>query len=310
MIDLRRLRVLRAVHQHGTVTDAASALHLTASAVSQQIQALSKDLQVVLLERDGRRVRLTQAAHALLRHADVLYAQWEEATAELAGYGRGAGGLVRMSAFPTALTALLVPAALSIQQEDPAMSVEMSEAESSECFDLLLGDRIDIAVVVPLPGSPTPMDQRFDQQPLADDPQDLIVPEGHRLTDRGPIELAEAADETFIAAPGSIDQHQLILAACQAAGFSPHIVHRAQEWNAILSLVAHGFGVSLLPRLAPIPLGVPVVRVPLRGSPVPVRRLVTCIRKGSQGQPAVARGLAALRRAAASRSDINVLAAE
>ncbi|MFD5203927.1 LysR family transcriptional regulator [Streptomyces sp. NPDC058375] len=307
MIDLRRLQVLRAVHQHGTVTEAAAVLHLTPSAVSQQIQSLSKDLKVVLLERHGRRVRLTQAAHALLRHADALYAQWESATAEMAAFGRGAGGVLRMSAFPTALSALLIPAALSIREEFPAMRVEMSEAESSACFDLLLSDRIDIALVVPLPGNPTPRDQRFDQRPLAEDPQDLIVPEGHRLAGRGPVELAEAASEAFVAAPDSIDQHQLILAACQAAGFSPHIEHRAQEWNAILSLVAHGFGVSLLPRLAPIPAGVPVVRVPLRGAPVPARRLVTCIRMGSHEQPAVARGLAALRGAAGARSGISVL---
>ncbi|MFD5203058.1 LysR substrate-binding domain-containing protein [Streptomyces sp. NPDC058375] len=86
--------------------------------------------------------------------------------------------------------------------------------------------------------------------------------------------------------------------ACQAGGFAPHIEHRVHEWHAILSLVAHGFGVSLLPRLAPHPAGVPVVRIPPRGAPVPARRMATCIRVGSHERPAVARGLAVLRRAA------------
>ena len=78
MIDLRRLHVLRAVAHYGTVTAAASALHFTTSAASQQIRQLARDLGVDLLEPQGRGVRLTSAAESLLAHADAIQARWEE----------------------------------------------------------------------------------------------------------------------------------------------------------------------------------------------------------------------------------------
>ena len=63
-IDVRRLRVLRELDQHGTVTAAAAALHLTPSAVSQQLAGLARELGVPLIEKDGRGVRLTDAGQA------------------------------------------------------------------------------------------------------------------------------------------------------------------------------------------------------------------------------------------------------
>jgi DNA-binding transcriptional LysR family regulator len=84
------------------------------------------------------------------------------------------------------------------------------------------------------------------------------------------------------------------MAACSAAGFAPRIAHGAKEWNSVVALVSHGFGVCLMPRLAPIPAHHRVVRIPLRGTPAPSRTVLTCVRRGSRGQPAIARGLAAL----------------
>ncbi|RKS71809.1 DNA-binding transcriptional LysR family regulator [Actinomadura pelletieri DSM 43383] len=302
MIDVRRLHVLRAVQQYGSVTAAASALHLTVSAVSQQLHSLGDDVGAELVRREGRHAVLTPAAYVLLRHGGEIYAQWERAEAELAALREGSGGPLRLGAFPTALAALVAPAARELRRAHAELSLELVEAESSECFDLLLSRSIDIGIVVPLPDDPTRHDERFEQEALVDDVQDLIVPAGHRLAGGGPVELADAAEETFVAAPGSIDQHQLILAACQAAGFVPRVGHRAQEWNAIVSLVGAGFGVSLMPRLAPVRADAGVVRVPLRGAPLPRRRLLTCVRRGSGARPAVAAGLAALHEAAARAS--------
>src|SRR3954463_532134 len=84
MIDLRRLRTLRAVADHGTLAAAADALHLTPSAVSQQLTALEREAGPALREPAGRSVRLTPAAHVLLGHADALFAQLEKLEGELA----------------------------------------------------------------------------------------------------------------------------------------------------------------------------------------------------------------------------------
>jgi DNA-binding transcriptional LysR family regulator len=291
MIDLRRLHVLRMLDEHGTVTAAAAALHLTPSAVSQQIRLLGRDLGVALLERVGRGVVLTPAARVLLGHADRLYAEWERALAEVPV--ATAGAALRLCAFPTALAGLLAPAAAHLRDASAQLQVELVEADNAECFELLLSGGADVAVVLPVPGTPPRDDPRFDQQPLLHDPFDLVVPAGHPLAAVDTVDLAAAADEPWIAADRG-DDAALVLAACSAAGFAPRIAHRAQEWNAVVALVTHGFGVCLMPRLAPVPAHHGVVRIPLRGAPAPSRLVLSCVRRGSRGQGAIARAVAAL----------------
>lgn len=83
----------------------------------------------------------------------------------------------------------------------------------------------------------------------------------------------------------------------------PTVAHEVREWAAVAALVSHGFGVSLVPRFVRIPPSCPVVRVPLRDGPTPRRRLLTCIRRGSRDQRAIALGLDALAGAAARLVD-------
>ncbi|MDL4815181.1 LysR substrate-binding domain-containing protein [Actinomadura opuntiae] len=300
MID-HRLQTLRVLRERGTVTAAAEALHLTPSTVSQQLKQLARDLGVELLEAQGRRVRLTPAAHTVLRHADVLSAQWERARADLAEHRSGTSGQVRFCSVSSALAMLVAPAAARLRAEHPGLNVRMSEQDSEDAAHLLLAHRADIAVVIPSEEVPGPDDARFTLSTLLDEPQDLLVPAGHPLARGAAARLADAAGEAWIGYPDRRDQHQLLLAACAAAGYVPRIAHEANEWFAVSSLVAHGFGVALVPRLAPLPPRDEAVRVPLRGSPVPKRRLVACVRRGSERQPPIAHGLAALRGVAGGR---------
>ncbi|TDD93062.1 LysR family transcriptional regulator [Actinomadura rubrisoli] len=301
MID-PRLQTLRVLRERGTVTAAAEALHLTPSTVSQQLRQLARDLGVDLLEAQGRRVRLTAAAHTVLRHADVLYAQWECARADLADHRAGISGQVRFISVSSALAALVAPAAARLRAEHPCLAVHMSEKDSDDAAHLLLARHADIAVVIPSERTPAPDDARFGQWPVLDEPQDLLVPAGHPLAAAGTARLADAAEESWIGSPDRSDQHRLLLASCAAGGYAPHIAHEANEWFAVSALVARGFGVALIPRLAPLPPADEVVRVPLRGEVVPRRRVIACVRRGSEDQPPIARALEALQDAARERA--------
>ncbi|MFC3994497.1 LysR family transcriptional regulator [Nocardiopsis sediminis] len=295
MLDLRRLRVLRAVHHHGTVTAAAESLHLTPSAVSQQIRQLSRDLGVPLLEPEGRRIRLTSAAHVLLRHADAMTTRWEEAMADLAAHADGETGPLRMCGYPTGVATLLAPATALLRRVHPAMEVSVTEAEKSESFDLLLAEDADLAVVVPDPGVPPVDDGRFEQRRLVDDPQDLLVPAGHPLAGRASVRLAETAHEDWVVPHLSdCDYGRITQVACAAAGFAPRIVHRVTDWIAVSALVSNGLGVSLVPRLLPIAAEHDIARVRLSGDVRPARSILTVIRSGASRHPAVRRGLKAL----------------
>lgn len=140
MID-QRLRTLRVLHEQGTVTATARVLHITPSTVSQQLRQLAKEVGVELLEADGRKVRLTPAALTLVGHADVLFAQWERARADLAAHREGAAGLLRICGIATALAALAAPALAQLRESHPLLTFHMTEEESEGCFQLVLAGR-------------------------------------------------------------------------------------------------------------------------------------------------------------------------
>ncbi|MGW4755981.1 LysR family transcriptional regulator [Streptomyces chartreusis] len=293
MIDLRRLHVLRAVAHYGTVTAAASALHFTTSAASQQIRQLARDLGVDLLEPQGRGVRLTSAAESLLAHADAIQARWEQAELDLRADHGAPAGLLRVSGFPVAVSVLLAPMAARMRERHPQLTVRMREAEAPTGFDLLFEGEADLAVVEATIFNPPLSDDRFDQQPLLDDPFDLVVPEDHPLAGRDRVDLAEAAREDWIAPVPDSPCRPHVLSACGAAGFTPDIVHHARDWNVMAHLIAHGLGVALIPRLAQLTPHLPITRVRCTGNPH--RKLLTCTRGGGHARPAVAAALAELR---------------
>ncbi|MFF4028847.1 LysR family transcriptional regulator [Streptomyces sviceus] len=293
MIDLRRLHVLRAVAHYGTVTAAARALHFTPSAASQQIRQLARDLDVDLLEPQGRGVRLTPAAESLLAHADAIQARWEQAEVELrAGHGEPAGPL-RAGGLSVAVSALLAPMAARLRERHPRLTVSVQEAGVPESFDLLFEGEIDLAVVEATPHNPPLSDTRYDQQPLLDDPFDLVVPADHPLADRDLVDLADAAHEDWIAPFADSPCRTHVMSACGAAGFTPGVVHHARDWNVTAHLVAHRLGVALIPRLAHLTPNLPITRVRCAGDPH--RRLLTCTRTGAHERPAIAAALTALR---------------
>ena len=298
MID-ERLRVLQLVADYGTVTAAARALHYTPSAVSYQLRQLSERVGVELVVPHGRGIRLTPAAHTLLYHAERLHAQWERARADLEALTDEPGGSFTMCGFSTAATHLLPPAAAQLRDAHPHLIVRLIEAEPARCFELLLAGDADLALVIVTAETPPPSDERFDQEQLWDDPLDLVTHAGHPLANRSSVILADAASEPWIVGTSGTAYHQLVMTACMAAGFSPDVRHHADEWDTGIAMVAHGFGVILVPQLARLSSHWPVARIPVHGEPAPARRIVAATRKGARGSPTIARALDAITRTAA-----------
>jgi DNA-binding transcriptional LysR family regulator len=296
--DIKKLRILRALGEHGTVTAAAEALLMTPSAVSQQLSNLARQLGVPLLESHGRRVRLTDAAHLVLRHAEAVFAQLERAEAELAQYVRGETGLVRVGAFSTAVPALVVPALRRLREGHPGLDVRIREAEAAEAYELLASGRVDLALSLAA-HAPTARDPRFALVPLLADPLDVALPAGHRLARSPELRLADLSGEPWIFG-GSGPWSEITRTACEAAGFVPEQAHSAAGWAAILAMVEAGMGVALVPRMAAERRS-GVVMCAL-GADRPRRHVLAAVRRGSESAPGVSRVLAALREEAAERA--------
>ncbi|MCX4747886.1 LysR family transcriptional regulator [Kitasatospora sp. NBC_01287] len=298
--DLKKLRVLRALHECGTVTAAGARLNLTPSAVSQQLAALARQVGAPMVEPYGRRVRLTAAARLVLRHADRVFGQLEQAEAELAGYLHGEAGEVRVGAFATAITALVVPAVVRLRESAPRLAVRVVEAEAAEAVALLAAGAVDVSVSLNVRGS-AGEDPRFVQVPVLDDPLDVALPLEHPWARREGLRLAELADEPWIFG-GSGPWRDITLGACAEAGFVPERAHTAADWAAILTMVGAGLGVALVPRLlvgAGSIQGARGVAVRTLPADLPSRRVVAAVRAGTEQAPPLRRVLSEIVRSAA-----------
>lgn len=183
------------------MTATAETLHMTPSAVSQQLTNLSKQLGVELLRAQGRRVRLTDAARLVLRHAEAVFEQLERADAELAAHLRGEAGEVRVGAFSTAVPALVVPAVTALRASRPGIAVRVREAEAQEVYELLAAGEVDLALSLAAQ-APSAVDPRFTRVPLFADPLDVALPGDHPLARAERLRLADLAAEPWIFGAG------------------------------------------------------------------------------------------------------------
>ncbi len=298
--DIKKLQILRTLSERGTVTATAQTLQMTPSAVSQQLSNLAKQLGVPLLEAHGRRVRLTDAAHLVLRHAEAVFAQLERADAELTAYVQGEAGEVRVGAFSTAVPALVVPAVRALRAAAPGISVRVRETEAAQAYELLAAGEVDIALslAVQAPAA-VDGDARFARESLLADPLDVALPGDHRLASEAGLRLADLTGEPWIFG-GSGPWSEITRAACEGAGFTPEQAHSASGWTSILAMVEAGMGVALVPRMATVRRDGVVMRELAEDHPT--RHVIAAVRRGAATGAAVSRVLAALREAVPQRA--------
>lgn len=294
MID-SRLNLLIAVCEYGTVTAAAEALYRSPSGVSKQLKELAAELDVDLLERHGRRVRLTPAGQRLVTHARALNAQWETALSDTTAAARQLCGPVTLGGFPTAIPSLLTPAVVRMKEDHQLLQPVIKEIFSSETLTALESGTIDLGLFVANESTSHVGDSHVEVISLLDDPIDLLVPEDHRFATRDQITLEDAADEEWISGHAHQDAYIELLAATRAAGYAPRVAHFAQELTATTAMVAACLGISAVPRIAMTVSHSRVVQVPLTGDHVPRRRILLALRRGSHHNPRVAAAITALR---------------
>ena len=146
MLELKRLRLLSELSRRGTIAEVASVVGYTPSAVSQSLAQLEREAGVALLERDGRRVRLTPAAHGLVAATDRVLAELDAAEAELAAEHETVRGEIVIGAFPSAAAGLVVPAVAELNRQHPEVDCTVREHEPEDGIPLLRSGDLDLLV--------------------------------------------------------------------------------------------------------------------------------------------------------------------
>ncbi|MFF1448896.1 LysR family transcriptional regulator [Streptomyces sp. NPDC058274] len=295
MLNLERLRTLDALARHGSVSGAADGLHVTTSAVSQQMSKLEREVGQQLLAKNGRGVRLTDAGRLLADHAARILSQVELAQSDLEAQRGQVVGELRLSAFPTAARGLFPSALAALRRTHPGLRVRSCELEPEAGVAGVVRGDLDLAVVLDWYNKPMPLPDGLVKAAVLDDPADVAMPAGHRLADRTEVDLDEFADDEWITWAEGEFCHEWLMFTLRSKGVEPHIGHRAAETHTQLGLVAAGLGVCIAPLLGRHPMPPGVVTVPVKQR---VRRHVYVVwRADADRRPSIRAAVEALRAA-------------
>jgi DNA-binding transcriptional LysR family regulator len=284
MLDLARLRVLHTVAGHGTLAAAAQALHLTPSAVSQQMSKLEREAGCALVERNGRSLRLTEEGLALAGHARRILAAVEEAEADLDARRGQVRGRLSVGAFPTAARGLLPEVLVACRTRFPGLEVRLCEVEPYQATARVTAGDLDLAVSQDWTNMPVATPERVRVREMGLDHADVALPAGHPLAGRAGVALEELRDDPWIASTAGTICHDWLTTTLRSAGHEPLILHQA-EFPTQLALVAAGLGVAVVPRLAAHAVPDGVVLVPVE--PTLSRRIFAFWREEATRRPSV-----------------------
>lgn len=283
MLNPWRLRLLSLLDSLGTVRAVAETLHLSPSTVSQQLAVLENETRTRLLERSGRRVRLTTTGLVLARRGREILDRMAEAEAELRALNEEPIGTVRLGVFQSAIHPLAVPAVARLAGSHPLLHVELLESEPHESGPALRTGEVDV-IVTTTDYVEFPWGGDLEILPLGTDPVMLILHPDHPLARRGVVDLAACAGEMWACdRPGSY-MAELTMRLCRESGFEPKVACRFGNYLLSLQHVEAGRSVALLPALAASSSHAVVARE----LTTPVHRNVTIVlRRGTAPRAAV-----------------------
>lgn len=248
-MDVQRMKTLRELALKGTMAAVSESLHLSPSAISQQISLLEAEVGLTLVERRGRGVQLTEAGRRLVHHADAIISVLASAKADLADLRGTPFGEIKLASFPS-IASRILPSVMEVLARDyPGISFLAEEVEPIPSLIALRSWQCDVAFFDDLS---LPKDfslDRLEILPIYDDELVAVLSANHPLAAKKSVRLKDLQDE-----PWAIDTRpntfsDVIFAMCEKRGFRPRVVGRFDAYDVIGALVANGSAVSVLPRI-------------------------------------------------------------
>lgn len=263
------------------------------------MRALERELRATLFVREGRGLRLSEEGQVLVQHASDLLARMDAAEAHVASLARLRKGHVRVCAFPSA-NAMLIPSAIAkFKSDNLGLGLELFEAEPPESLPGLESGDYDLVLSFHYEGEDAPNIEGCETIVLLEEPVVLLLREDHPAARRREVELSDLHDERWIA--GCVRCRQQFVAACEDAGFTPHIDITTDDNLAIQSNVVAGIGLVTIPKLMQSFVRHPRLRV-RRVLPERRRYITVVVPTAKRQAPAITHAISALKAAAAEAS--------
>lgn len=244
-VELRHLRAFVAVAEERHFGRAADRLHMAQPPLSQQIRRLESELGVELLHRTTRKVDLSPAGAVLLDRARKILADAEAAKEDAQRAARGEVGKLAVGFTGSATYALLPALANALRTELPGVELDLrGELLTPAQVEGLSAGTLDLGLLRP------PVRRRdLTVEVVVREPLIAVLPEAHPLAKRSAIDVEQLADEPFVAYPSHFRSviHDAVEEVCAAHGFKPQVALEVAETATLVSFVAAGIGVSLVP---------------------------------------------------------------
>ncbi|MBB6736002.1 LysR family transcriptional regulator [Cohnella zeiphila] len=241
-MDIRHLQCVSEIVRLNSFTKAAEALHVTQPTVSKMIKNLESELRIDIFARDGKRIKLTDAGEAMLRHAGPILQSFDDLLTELHDLTYLNKGSIRIGLPPMTGSGFFPAVIKSFQERYPGIAIKVTEDGARKVEEGIAEGMLDVGVVL------LPLDEElYDSFPIVDDRLRVVLHPDHKLAGRKRIELAELADEPFLLFNDHFALHELIPRECRAAGFEPHVAFESSQWDFLVESAAAGLGVTLLP---------------------------------------------------------------
>ncbi len=264
-MDFRHFRYFVAVAEELHFARAAERLGIAQPALSQQIRSLEERMGVRLFDRAHRRVELTEAGAVFLVEVRVALESAEKAVRVAQDVARGASGTIDIGFVGSIMYEPRFPVLLKDYRDArPDVRLLLHEMAPLLQIEQVAARHLDIAIVrSPLPAV---LPEGLESFVLASQRLVVVLPRDHRLAEAQDLQLADLSGDSFLSFddPPGVGLGHAVLSLCREAGFEPDICLRVSEIGTLISLVAAGHGVSLMPATV-AHLQLPGVRyVPLR----------------------------------------------
>lgn len=246
-MDVKRLELLRELAERGTVGAVADAMHVTPSAVSQQLKVLEKEAGYALIEPAGRGVTLTVAGQALAQTATEIAVAIERAEGQWREFMKRPAGKVTLTTFPTG-GEMLLPGVLTRLAEMPDVELICSDEDGITTDFVELTPNFDIVLADSPTTSSTWHERGLQVIPLISEPLDVALPEGHPLARKASLSPKDVVAEQWIGVPHDYPFDRVLSQVVAATGEPVHVAQRISDNGIVEALVAAGHGIAILPR--------------------------------------------------------------
>jgi DNA-binding transcriptional LysR family regulator len=252
-MDAARIRILRELGDRGSVAAVARALHVTPSAISQQLAALQREFAVPLTARSGRALTLTPAGEALATGSAKVESALAEAAEAVAGYLASRDRTVRLGGLPSVLLAMM-PGLLTVGADEGAtLQLRISDLDRAVSdFPSLTADH-DLVIAHRLP-SAAEWPDRVAVAPLFEEPLDVVLPSGHPLAAGPTVRAPDLRGERWVVAHADFPLAGVVHHLAIFIGESPQVAHEINDFPLLAEAIRNGAGIGMLPRFTSRPL--------------------------------------------------------